>query len=194
MNLSKDKVTEIFYFADNFCKEFYKSIEAHAIEESGKARREPRRKPKMSSGEVVCRHMRGEFPQTVSYNRFVELMEKEALSMAVMLKMFFPDQHTGRDDCVPLLPKEACDKVRGGDHQPALIVLNSSVLYCMDYAAAETAAPMAVASPYLYSPTTIQNRTRVSTKKEYIFRARRYTLFVWLCISAKTAYSDNTFR
>ena len=24
MNLSKDKVTEIFYFADNFCKEFYK--------------------------------------------------------------------------------------------------------------------------------------------------------------------------
>ena len=36
MNLSKDKVTEIFYFADNFCKEFHKSIEAHAIEESGK--------------------------------------------------------------------------------------------------------------------------------------------------------------
>ena len=36
----------------------------------------------------VCKHMQGEFPQTVSYNRFVELMEKEALSMAVMLKMF----------------------------------------------------------------------------------------------------------
>ena len=53
MNLSKDKVTEIFYFADNFCKEFHKSIEAHAIEESGKARREPRRKSKMSSGEVI---------------------------------------------------------------------------------------------------------------------------------------------
>ena len=40
MNLSKDKVTEIFYFADNFCKGFHKSIEAHAIEESGKARRD----------------------------------------------------------------------------------------------------------------------------------------------------------
>ena len=53
MNLSKDKVTEIFYFADNFCKEFYKAIEVHAIEDGGKARREPRRKPKMSSGEVV---------------------------------------------------------------------------------------------------------------------------------------------
>ena len=53
MNLSKDKVTEIFYFADNFCKKFYKSIEAHAIEEGGKPRREPRRKQKMSSGEVV---------------------------------------------------------------------------------------------------------------------------------------------
>ena len=53
MNLSKDKVTEIFYFMDNFCKEFYKPLEAHAIEEAGKARREPRRKPKMSSGEVI---------------------------------------------------------------------------------------------------------------------------------------------
>ena len=53
MNLSKDKVTEIFYFADNFCKEFYKAIEIYAFEEGGKARREPRRKPKMSSGEVV---------------------------------------------------------------------------------------------------------------------------------------------
>ena len=101
----------------NFCKEFHNSIEAHAIEESGKARREPRRKPKMSSGEVitimvlfhygafrnlkhfyihyVCKHMQGEFPQTVSYNRFVELMEKEALSMAVMLKMFCLGECTG---------------------------------------------------------------------------------------------------
>ena len=117
MNLSKDKVTEIFYFADNFCKEFYKSIDAHAIEEGGKARRESRRKPKMSSAEVitimvlfhygafrnikhfylnyVCKHMTGDFPQTVSYNRFVELMEKEALSMAIMLKMFCLGECTG---------------------------------------------------------------------------------------------------
>ena len=36
----------------------------------------------------------------------------------------------------------------------------------MDYAAAETAAPMAVASPYLDSPATIQNRTRVSKVQE----------------------------
>ena len=31
INLSKDKVTDFFYFADNFCKEFHKFIEAHAI-------------------------------------------------------------------------------------------------------------------------------------------------------------------
>ena len=43
----------------------------------------------------VCRHMQGDFPQTVSYNRFVELMEKEALSMAVMLKMFCLGECTG---------------------------------------------------------------------------------------------------
>lgn len=39
--------------------------------------------------------MQGEFPQTVSYNRFVELMEKEALSMAVILKMFCLGECTG---------------------------------------------------------------------------------------------------
>jgi hypothetical protein len=108
MNLSKDKVTEIFYFADNFCKEFHKSIEAHAIEESGKARREPRRKPKMSSGEVIT----------------------------IMLLFHY---------CA----------FRNLKH------------FCLDYAADKTAAPMAVASPYLYSPATIQNRTRVT----------RFTLF-----------------
>ena len=34
MNLSKDKVTDFFYFEDNFCKEFHKSIETHAIEDT----------------------------------------------------------------------------------------------------------------------------------------------------------------
>ena len=41
MILSKDKVTDFFYIADNFCKEFYETIESHTIEEGGKPRREP---------------------------------------------------------------------------------------------------------------------------------------------------------
>ena len=43
----------------------------------------------------VCKHMQGYSPQTVSYNCFVELMEKEALSMAVMVKMFCLGECTG---------------------------------------------------------------------------------------------------
>ena len=138
MNLSKDKVTEIFFFADNFCKEFHKSIEALAIEEAGKVRREPRRKPKMSSGEVitimvlfhygafrnlkhfyihyVCKHMQGEFPQTVSYNRFVELMEKEAISMAVMLQMFCLGECTGIS-YVDSTPLRVCKNKRIHNHK-----------------------------------------------------------------------------
>ena len=34
----------------------------------------------------VCEHMQSEFPDLVSYNRFVELMQKALLPLAVYLK------------------------------------------------------------------------------------------------------------
>ena len=40
MNLSNDKVTEIFYFTDNFCKEFYKTLDRYAVEDGEKSIRE----------------------------------------------------------------------------------------------------------------------------------------------------------
>jgi hypothetical protein len=102
MNICKDKITEIFYLADEFCKDFEKTISNHTLGN------EPRRKPKMSQSEVITimilfhfgsfknmkhfyeyfvkQHLKSEFPQTVSYNRFVELMQSVILPMTLFLK------------------------------------------------------------------------------------------------------------
>ena len=47
MNLTKDKITEIFYLADDFCIEFDKTIKGHLLGNL------PKRKPKMSTSEVI---------------------------------------------------------------------------------------------------------------------------------------------
>lgn len=102
MNISKDKITEIFYLADEFCKEFEKTVSNHTLGN------EPKRKPKMSQSEVITimvlfhygsfknikhfyeyfvkQHLGSEFPKTVSYNRFVELMQSVALPLTMLLK------------------------------------------------------------------------------------------------------------
>lgn len=102
MNICKDKITEIFYLTDEFCKDFEKTISKHTLGN------EPRRKPKMSQSEVITimilfhfgsfknmkhfyeyfvkQHLKSEFPQTVSYNRFVELMQSVILPMTIFLK------------------------------------------------------------------------------------------------------------
>lgn len=102
MDLSKDKITEIFYLTDEFCKEFEKTVSNYSLGNK------PRKKPKMSSSEVITimvlfhhgvfknmkhfyqyyvkKHLTSEFPQTVSYNRFVELMQSAALPMTLFLK------------------------------------------------------------------------------------------------------------
>ena len=102
MNICKDKITEIFYLTDEFCKDFDKTISKHTLGN------EPRRKPKMSQSEVITimilfhfgsfknmkhfyeyfvkQHLKSEFPQTVSYNRFVELMQSVILPMTIFLK------------------------------------------------------------------------------------------------------------
>ena len=102
MHLSSDKITEIFFLVDEFCNEFDKSICKYQI---GK---KPKKKPKMSQSEVISiliffhsgafktlkhfylyyvqKHMKQEFPLTVSYNRFVELQQASALAMTMFLK------------------------------------------------------------------------------------------------------------
>ena len=92
---SEDKVTEIFYLADEFCK-FFDAQQEKSMLESPKDGKKHRRKPnRLSDAEIIvilihfhsggfrcfkhyylhyiCKHCKEMFPNTVSYNRFVEL-------------------------------------------------------------------------------------------------------------------------
>lgn len=102
MNLSSDKVTEIFYLIDEFCIQFDATLSTHIV---GNA---PKKKPRMSNAEVITivtlfhsgafrnikhfyvhyiqAHMSSEFPKTVSYNRFTELMQSALLPMTMFMK------------------------------------------------------------------------------------------------------------
>ncbi|WP_421920934.1 IS982 family transposase [Marinifilum sp.] len=110
------KLTEIFYLADEFCKEFEQARQGHVLSlETGINRR--KRKFKLSDSEVITiliffhlgqyrnlkhfylnyvqKHMKEEFPQTVSYNRFVELQKKVFLPMSVFLQTCCLGECTG---------------------------------------------------------------------------------------------------
>lgn len=111
MVLSEDKITEIFYLVDEFCIEFDYSIQKHTLGNK------PKRMPKMSKSEVITimimfhsggyrcmkhfyihylqKHLTDIFPNTVSYNRFVELMQSVALPMTLFLKMNCLGEATG---------------------------------------------------------------------------------------------------
>lgn len=111
MNISLDKVTEVFYLIDEFCIGFEASIRPHFIGNS------PKRKPRMSNSEVITlmtlfhlggfrnmkhfylhyvqKHMQAEFPNTVSYNRFTELMQSAVLPMTIFLKTCCLGESTG---------------------------------------------------------------------------------------------------
>lgn len=111
MNITSDKITEIFYLTDEFCKEF------KAIISTSMLGNEPKRKPRMSDSEVITlmtlfhsgtfrnmkhfyqhyvqKHLQTEFPNTVSYNRFTELMQSAVLPMTIFLKTCCLGQCTG---------------------------------------------------------------------------------------------------
>ena len=111
MTLTDDKITEIFYLIDDFCLEFNHSMKKHTL---GK---KPKRKPIMTDSEVICitvlfqssgfknmkhfylyyvkKHMQHLFPNTVSYNRFVELTKAHLLPMTIFLKTCCMGEGTG---------------------------------------------------------------------------------------------------
>jgi len=112
---TEDKITEIFFMADEFCKFFNIYMEKHAIND-GKKRRYHRAST-LSDAEVmlivilfhnsgyrcmkhfyvehVCRHMRHLFPKVVSYNRFVELQKTVAIPLAFFIKKVLLGKCTG---------------------------------------------------------------------------------------------------
>ena len=115
MNIRANLV-EIYYLADEFCKEFNKVMKGYQISDDSLKKR--RNKPsKLNDAEVITiliafhlggfrnlkhfyinyvqEHLKQEFPQTVSYNRFVELQQKALLPMTIFLKTLRMGQGTG---------------------------------------------------------------------------------------------------
>jgi hypothetical protein len=126
--LSVDKITEIYFIVDEFCKEFEKAKKGHVlIEDSGKKTRN--RSCKLTDSEVITIliffhafqyrnlkhfyinyvqvHLKKEFPNTVSYNRFVELQQKAIMPMAIFLKTCCLGKCTGVS-FIDSTPLKAC--------------------------------------------------------------------------------------
>ncbi len=102
-----DKIFEIFFLVDEFCKEYESVKEGHVLNEHI-SKRVRNRKFKLSDSEVITiliifhigqfrnlkhfyinyvqKHLDKEFPETVSYNRFTELQKKALLPMSVFLQ------------------------------------------------------------------------------------------------------------
>jgi hypothetical protein len=96
------KITKIFCLVDEFCKEYDELVDRHLLGN-------PSKRPSiMSKSEVITitilfqlsgfrtfkhfyvyylqKHMQDDFPNTVSYNRFTELMQQNLMPMTLFLK------------------------------------------------------------------------------------------------------------
>jgi len=103
--ISNDKVTEIVFDIDEFCKVFEPAFTQKLLEDGKKHRI---RAFKMSMSEILTitvifqlsghrtfkhfylfyiqKHMKSEFPDTVSYNRFTELMQANMVPLVLFMK------------------------------------------------------------------------------------------------------------
>jgi hypothetical protein len=114
--ITKDKITEIFCIADDFCQNFSQEVEKYQLPpQDGKKHR--KRKFQLSDSEIitimicfhvgsfknlkyfylfyVAKHLSGDFPNLVSYNRFVELQRKVMFPFALFLKLVCFGECTG---------------------------------------------------------------------------------------------------
>ena len=109
-----DKIIEIFCSADDFCNSFLSTLKTRQLKDKPKQRN---RAFTLTDSEViaitvyfhikafrnfkhyylnyVCEKMKDYFPHTVSYNRFVELMQSALLPMAIFLKTVCLGKCTG---------------------------------------------------------------------------------------------------
>ena len=104
--MTSTDLIEIFCILDEFCKYFEPELRRHTLEPPGKRHRD--RPCRMSDSEImtilvifhtrrfrdlksfylnyVCKHMRAEFPHTVSYNRFVERQAQVGMHLLLFLE------------------------------------------------------------------------------------------------------------
>lgn len=128
--ISKDKITEIFCSIDDFCLVFEPALENRQVSTGKKTRK---RKFTMSTSEIVTItvlfHLSGvrtfkhyylnyvqtqlqeEFPNTVSYNRFVELMQSNILPLTLYMKTCCLGKCTGIS-FIDSTPIRACKNKR----------------------------------------------------------------------------------
>jgi len=134
---SNVNLVEIFYFTDEFCKEFSKMVRGHQLKQDNGKRH--RNKPsRLSDAEVITiliafhlggfrnlkhyyiyyvqKHLKSYFPQTVSYNRFVELQQKALLPMVLFLKTLRLGKNTGIS-FVDSTPIRVCNNKRIHNHK-----------------------------------------------------------------------------
>ncbi len=113
--ISKDKVIENFCITDDFCREFEKEVAKKALSDNGNTKK--RCKRMMSDAEVItiliCFHFNSYrklkhyylscvqtlwkdlFPQTFSYNRFIEVMSRCFVAMTTFLNLALFGKCTG---------------------------------------------------------------------------------------------------
>ena len=113
--ITEDKVTELFFIADEFCKFFDWMMARYTLKNAGK--RPYHRETTLSKAEImliiilfhdsgyrcfkhfyldyVCKHLRHLFPKVVSYNRFVELEREVAIPLALFIKRVLLGKCTG---------------------------------------------------------------------------------------------------
>ena len=106
--ITKDKITEIFCIADDFCKEFESEINKIGLPNDAKCKYR-RRKWRMSKSEIITimicfhfnsyrnfqhyymffvkEHLADMFPHQLSYNRFLELEARVSVEMMMFLQI-----------------------------------------------------------------------------------------------------------
>jgi len=126
------KITEIFCLVDEFCKEYGEVVDRALIGNKAK------RPAVMSQSEIITIavifqlsgfrtfkhfyifyvkvHMKDEFPDTVSYNRFTELMQQNLMAMALFLKTCCLGDCTGIS-FIDSTPVRVCKNKRIHNHK-----------------------------------------------------------------------------
>lgn len=125
--ITKDKITEIFCIADDFCKEFESEIDKIGLPNDSKCKHR-RRKWRMSKSEIITimicfhfnsyrnfqhyymffvkEHLADMFPHLLSYNRFLELEARVSVEMMMFLQICCFGRCTGisfiDSTCIPV--------------------------------------------------------------------------------------------
>ncbi len=143
------EITTIYVIVDEFCKTFHQLLNRQAF--ISNTAKPIRNKPcSMSDAEVITiliyfhlqgyrclkhfyinhvqKHMQQEFPRTVSYNRFVELSQKVAIPMILLLKTMMNDKCTGIS-FIDSTPVRVCKNQRIHAHKVFKGIANRALLY-----------------------------------------------------------------